>query len=60
VHVVHIPKNHLMLIAGLVWCAAGEDDHADDADGARQERPDLPGRPIPVPIPALTASAHAH
>ena len=21
--VVHIPKNHLMLIAGLVWCAAG-------------------------------------
>jgi hypothetical protein len=23
VHVVHIPKNHLMLIAGLVWCAAG-------------------------------------
>ena len=22
-HVVHIPKNHLMLIAGLVWCAAG-------------------------------------
>ena len=20
---VHIPKNHLMLIAGLVWCAAG-------------------------------------
>jgi hypothetical protein len=23
VRVVHIPKNHLMLIAGLVWCAAG-------------------------------------
>jgi small-conductance mechanosensitive channel len=23
VQVVHIPKNHLMLIAGLVWCAAG-------------------------------------
>ena len=23
VHVVHIPKNHLMLIAGVVWCAAG-------------------------------------
>jgi hypothetical protein len=23
VHVVHIPKNHLLLIAGLVWCAAG-------------------------------------
>jgi hypothetical protein len=23
VNVVHIPKNHLMLIAGLVWCAAG-------------------------------------
>jgi small-conductance mechanosensitive channel len=23
VHFVHIPKNHLMLIAGLVWCAAG-------------------------------------
>jgi amino acid transporter len=23
VHVVHIPKNHLMLIAGLVWCTAG-------------------------------------
>jgi hypothetical protein len=23
VHVVHIPKNQLMLIAGLVWCAAG-------------------------------------
>jgi hypothetical protein len=23
VHVVHIPKNYLMLIAGLVWCAAG-------------------------------------
>ena len=22
-NVVHIPKNHLMLIAGLVWCAAG-------------------------------------
>ena len=22
-HVVHIPKNHLMLIAGLVWCLAG-------------------------------------
>ncbi len=22
-HVVHIPKNRLMLIAGLVWCAAG-------------------------------------
>ena len=22
-HVAHIPKNHLMLIAGLVWCAAG-------------------------------------
>ena len=22
-HVVHLPKNHLMLIAGLVWCAAG-------------------------------------
>ena len=22
-HVVQIPKNHLMLIAGLVWCAAG-------------------------------------
>ena len=22
-HVVHIPKNHLILIAGLVWCAAG-------------------------------------
>ena len=22
-HVVHIPKNHLMLIAGLVWCTAG-------------------------------------
>ena len=21
--VVHIPKNRLMLIAGLVWCAAG-------------------------------------
>ena len=21
--VAHIPKNHLMLIAGLVWCAAG-------------------------------------
>ena len=21
--VVHIPKNHLMLIAGMVWCAAG-------------------------------------
>jgi len=21
--VVHIPKNHLILIAGLVWCAAG-------------------------------------
>ena len=21
--VVHVPKNHLMLIAGLVWCAAG-------------------------------------
>jgi small-conductance mechanosensitive channel len=20
---VHVPKNHLMLIAGLVWCAAG-------------------------------------
>jgi len=23
VRVVRIPKNHLMLIAGLVWCAAG-------------------------------------
>jgi uncharacterized membrane protein YfcA len=23
VHVLHLPKNHLMLIAGLVWCAAG-------------------------------------
>jgi small-conductance mechanosensitive channel len=23
VRVAHIPKNHLMLIAGLVWCAAG-------------------------------------
>jgi len=23
VRLVHIPKNHLMLIAGLVWCAAG-------------------------------------
>jgi small-conductance mechanosensitive channel len=23
VHVVHIPKNHLMLIAGVIWCAAG-------------------------------------
>jgi hypothetical protein len=23
VHVVHLPKNQLMLIAGLVWCAAG-------------------------------------
>jgi uncharacterized membrane protein YfcA len=23
VRVVHVPKNHLMLIAGLVWCAAG-------------------------------------
>jgi hypothetical protein len=23
VRVVHIPKNHLVLIAGLVWCAAG-------------------------------------
>jgi small-conductance mechanosensitive channel len=23
VRVVHIPKNQLMLIAGLVWCAAG-------------------------------------
>src|SRR5450759_697167 len=23
VHVVHISKNHLILIAGLVWCAAG-------------------------------------
>jgi hypothetical protein len=23
VRVLHIPKNHLMLIAGLVWCAAG-------------------------------------
>lgn len=22
-HVAHIPKNHLMLIAGLVWCSAG-------------------------------------
>ena len=22
-HVVHVPKNRLMLIAGLVWCAAG-------------------------------------
>ena len=22
-HVVHIPKNHLMLIAGVIWCAAG-------------------------------------
>ena len=22
-HAVHLPKNHLMLIAGLVWCAAG-------------------------------------
>ncbi len=22
-HVVHVPKNQLMLIAGLVWCAAG-------------------------------------
>ncbi len=22
-HLVSIPKNHLMLIAGLVWCAAG-------------------------------------
>ena len=22
-HIVNIPKNHLMLIAGLVWCAAG-------------------------------------
>ncbi len=22
-HVLHVPKNHLMLIAGLVWCAAG-------------------------------------
>ena len=22
-HVLHLPKNHLMLIAGLVWCAAG-------------------------------------
>ena len=21
--VLHVPKNHLMLIAGLVWCAAG-------------------------------------
>jgi hypothetical protein len=23
VHLVTLPKNHLMLIAGLVWCAAG-------------------------------------
>jgi hypothetical protein len=23
VRVAHVPKNHLMLIAGLVWCAAG-------------------------------------
>jgi small-conductance mechanosensitive channel len=23
VHAIHIPKNHLMLIAGVVWCAAG-------------------------------------
>jgi hypothetical protein len=23
VHVLTLPKNHLMLIAGLVWCAAG-------------------------------------
>jgi hypothetical protein len=23
VRVVHVPKNHLMLIAGLAWCAAG-------------------------------------
>ena len=23
VRVAHLPKNHLMLIAGLVWCAAG-------------------------------------
>jgi hypothetical protein len=23
VHVLHIPKNHLMLIAGVVWCMAG-------------------------------------
>jgi hypothetical protein len=23
VHVLHLSKNHLMLIAGLVWCAAG-------------------------------------
>jgi small-conductance mechanosensitive channel len=23
VRALHIPKNHLMLIAGLVWCAAG-------------------------------------
>jgi small-conductance mechanosensitive channel len=23
VRAVHVPKNHLMLIAGLVWCAAG-------------------------------------
>jgi hypothetical protein len=22
-HAVHLPKNHLILIAGLVWCAAG-------------------------------------
>ena len=22
-HVAHLPKNHLILIAGLVWCAAG-------------------------------------
>ncbi len=22
-HIVSLPKNHLMLIAGLVWCAAG-------------------------------------